>query len=251
MATDWKDEFYVRCYELAKQGYPDSKIAHVLGVHGKRFNTWLKRKPALGEAIKRGRGDKLVGEGESFQEYVFGRLPKSLQELWEKLMVLQEREDGDFLSEDVEMLFEGRGQMARQQLFLFALVKNNFSRTAARRAVNIGPGTLRTWEKDPGFGELMQAVHECKKDFFESALVSLVAQGEPSAVIFANKTINKDRGYVERQEHAVAGQITHRHEIDELPLELRRQVLEALELKQDPTKFLEMKQEQPVEVSDR
>lgn len=232
----WQDEYYLRCYELAKEGKDDHQISKILGVDPRRFSAWVRSKPALAEALEKAR--KETGKSGKFQEYVFGRLPQSLKELWQQIMEIHTDENADFLGEELDRLLEGRGERARQHLFLYALIKYNFSLTAARRSVNITPSVYKRWCQDPEFSDLVYSVHECKKDFFESALVELVGKGDTSAVIFANKTINRDRGYQERQEHAVAANISHRHQIDDLPLEVKRQVLLALQNK-ETTKTLE------------
>ena len=51
-----------------------------------------------------------------------------------------------------------------------------------------------------------QAVEESKqsiKDFAEDALYDLIKEKNPSAILFYNKTKNKDRGYIEKSEQTV------------------------------------------------
>ena len=72
-----------------------------------------------------------------------------------------------------------------------------------------------------------------KKNFFESSLIGLVEEGHPGAVIFANKTVNADRGYSEklRIEHTAQG--NDLIDINELELDLdtRKKILDAIRSK--------------------
>lgn len=75
--------------------------------------------------------------------------------------------------------------------------------TEACKAVNIGRTTFYRWiEDDP---ELKQFLHsldvaQLKKDFIENALMKKIGEGDTACIIFANKSLNKDRGYIERNE---------------------------------------------------
>jgi hypothetical protein len=91
-------------------------------------------------------------------------------------------------------------------------------------AIKMVPGlnsrtTVYSWQKtDPAFANEMILAREELKDFAESQLIVLargipkVTKGtgkligwterpDPASVIFMNKALNKDRGYVERVEH--------------------------------------------------
>ncbi len=76
--------------------------------------------------------------------------------------------------------------------------------------------------------EVVKQTHEAKKDLFESALVGLVKQGEPSAVVFANKTLNRDRGYNDKVE--VTHVLGEQHSVEDLQLSLeqRKEILAAI-----------------------
>lgn len=73
----------------------------------------------------------------------------------------------------------------------------------AAAQLGITPKTLRIWVKeDKELQEAAQEARECLKDLIEGALVKKIRKGDTACIIFAAKTIAKDRGYVERQEFA-------------------------------------------------
>ena len=77
--------------------------------------------------------------------------------------------------------------------------------SSACRAMDISRQTHYNWLKTDA--EYKAAVEELSKvaiDFAESHLHKLIKEGNPAATIFFLKTKGKNRGYVERQEIAVA-----------------------------------------------
>src|ERR1043166_8521120 len=80
----WKDEYYLRCYEMAKEGMKNGTIARTLGVSLDVFEGWIRKLPALTEALEKGRGRDRNGV-EVFQDYVFGRLPERLKGFWKDM----------------------------------------------------------------------------------------------------------------------------------------------------------------------
>ena len=77
--------------------------------------------------------------------------------------------------------------------------------TTACNAVGIGRTTHYQWMKDdPDYKQAVQAIDGRVLDFAESHLHKLIKEGNPAATIFFLKTKGKNRGYVERQEIAVA-----------------------------------------------
>ena len=59
------------------------------------------------------------------------------------------------------------------------------------------------YNSDPDFKKKCEEAKEVRKDFIESALDKKIREGDTAAIIFAAKTICKDRGYVERMENEV------------------------------------------------
>jgi len=230
--TFWKPEFAIDAYELAREGLSDEKIAAALGVSPATIQLWKRKRPGFRYALKQARkGASKCVHTEDFREYVYNRLPPRLQALWD---LLQECEEEPNAVQRIEALLANEGKNTRQHLFLYALSHYNFSQSAARRALNLSRDIVRYWTKfDPDFAALIDELHQAKKDFFESALVGLVARGDSPATIFANKTLNRDRGYGEKIEHEHTGAVQHNLSVVavddlQLPLEVRKQILDAL-----------------------
>lgn len=231
----WRDEYFVKAFRLAQEGKTNTRIARVLGIASKTFRKYLKQKPALKAALDAGRGSE--GGVRTFQEYVFNRLNPELQDTWNRIQAWEKAPDG---YERTQALLERRGMRVRQDLFLHALVSTNFCVSEACRMVLVSRRTFMDWvSTDDRFAQLVDEMQWHKKNFFEGALMQLVAEGDTHAVIFANKTQNADRGYSEKKEHThtIAGKINHDHtivNIDDmkLPLEVRKQLLDALREKQ-------------------
>lgn len=90
----------------------------------------------------------------------------------------------------------------KKKAFLKSYVANFGNITASCNVTKIDRGTYYNWIKDKEFKD---AVDNCEpkevyKDFIENKLQKLINEDNPSAIIFACKTICKDRGYIERQE---------------------------------------------------
>lgn len=79
--------------------------------------------------------------------------------------------------------------------------------TMACKACNIDRRTFYQWcEDDPEFKKSVQDIRENELgDFIENALMQRIQLGDTTAIIFACKTLCKNRGYVERQEQQIIG----------------------------------------------
>jgi hypothetical protein len=224
----WKDEYYLRSYQLAKSGLNDIQIAKALGVTYKTFKRWKVKKRALRNSLADAR--KKESGFETFQDYVYGRLTQPLQELWDQLTKTKKNNT----VEAVEALLKDHGDQTRKSLFLYALVNSNFDPTKACKKVNIQRKKLDKWiDTDPEFCELVNEIHIAKKDFFEGLLVEGARQGDANLIKFANMTLNSDRGYNPKTVIAHEGQVDINHNvmrIDELglPLKDRIKILEAM-----------------------
>ncbi len=231
--SKWEDTFYVTAYEMARAGSTNAMIGKTLGISKLTFYKWLERRPALADAVKRGREarGRIDGNTGTFQEYVFKQLPPALQKMWSDIHAWSDEPNGIVRIE--AMLSQG-GKRCRQQLFLHALVHNNFNASEALRTVNLSKGVLAKWiDDEPEFAEMMDEIHWHKKNFFEAGLVDLVDRGDAPATIFANKTFNADRGYNEKLRIQMEGTVTHLHaavplEALDLPVEVLDQVLAAV-----------------------
>ena len=194
--TVWQDAFVLRGYELAKSGMVERKIAKVLGISFGTFVLWERKKPVFKLAIREGRkaNRKKDGSTFSFRDYINGRLPEDVREIWHKINRCDSLKNG---TERLEAILSERGVRVRQQLFVHAFVSSNFSISAALRRVNISRSAFELWKKDPEFLRLFEELGEMKGDFFEEHLCMLIAGGDTSSTIFANRTYNRKRGYNE------------------------------------------------------
>ena len=66
---------------------------------------------------------------------------------------------------------------------------------------NLSRETHYRWmREDEEYRKAAMDIREVRKDFIESALDKKIQEGDTTAIIFAAKTICKDRGYVEKQQ---------------------------------------------------
>ncbi len=235
MKYKWNETYYVRVYELIKSGLSEAATADALGISLTTFIAWKSKHPALMDAITRARKSINNDREECLADCIYNRLPTHLKELWERVNLCMSLENG---ISRAEALLQEAGRKARQHLFVYALAHTHFNLTESCRAVNISKRTLDAWiSHDPDFSELLDEINWHKKNFYESALINAVKEGETTAIIHANKTYNRDRGYGEVIK--LKGEIDHSHEhrhahahvdLDQLnlPLDTRREILNAI-----------------------
>lgn len=227
-------EFYVEIYELAKAGLNNTKIISHIGITTLTFKRWRRRYPAINVALRKARELANVNGTLTFRDFVYKRLPSHLQELWDRLEQSEKEKNG---IKRVEALLRNVGKDARQHLFLFALTAKNFNVSEACRSLNMSRQTFEAWvTKEPDFCEMMDSIHQAKKDFFEGALIKKINQGDSFAIVHANKTVNRDRGYGEKVQVEISGTINHRHAVvpvDELdlPISVRKVIRDSLRAK--------------------
>jgi hypothetical protein len=226
----WKfeDTMYVKVYELAKSGLSGNKLSKALGIDLHTLQTWKKNNPAFADAISEGRKNKAGATVSDFVNYVYGNLDTKTKKMWDKI---QEWEKVDNGVEMIEAMLEKEGTYVRMSLWVHAFIHNNFNLSAACKTVNISVTCFRNWcDRYPDFAEIVQQMHLHKKNFFESALIKLVGEGDSPAVIFANKTYNRDRGYNEKVELDIKNaDSTHLVDVSvlNLPPDLKRRILDA------------------------
>ena len=93
----------------------------------------------------------------------------------------------------------------RKKALVEALEKSLGVVSTACKAASISRDTHYRWRKeDPEYKAQVEELSEVAVDFAESHLHKLIKEGNPAATIFFLKTKGKNRGYVERQEIAVA-----------------------------------------------
>lgn len=241
----WNHENYVKIYELARDGLTLTEIAHAVGVEASTLKDWRATDPAVDYALDRGKQMAKKSSASTFAEQALERLPDALREVWGQLNALHEEPNPE---KRVEMLLEGHGKRARQTLYVQALIHCGFRNLEACRYVGISPHTVVKWKQnDPDFLMLMDSIHEMKKDFCEGALMGLVASGDSPAVLFTNKTLNRDRGYDPKITISHEGSVKHQVDISQLglPLEVLQAIQEAMQRKKEeqlggPKRVLEL-----------
>lgn len=229
--STWKDEYYVKVYEMSRSGMGKDQIARALGMAPSSFKILMAEKPAILVAIKRGRntGSGPGGAANKFFDFVAGNLPLKARKLYRLLTTGKKKPT----PEQIDELFANHSIRLRQSVWLHVLVSTNFNTSAANRITNISYGTFENWKRDPGFGEIFAHIHTAKKDFAEACLMGLVASGDSAATIFVNRTLNRDRGYDPKITIVHEGSINHTHVsmdqiVQDLPLEARVELLKAI-----------------------
>jgi hypothetical protein len=205
--TKWKATYPVQVYRMVRLGMSDTDICKNLRISRQAYYRWMRDYPELKDAVETAR--KEVECSETFPEWVYGRLSPELKGVWDK--ICQFRKDKAPVSQ-IELLLQDHGKRVRQQLFLFALCVENFCPSAAMHRVNVSKREVERWmEEDGDFSQLVAEVDWHKGNFFEYTLVQLVREGNPQAVMFANKTYNAGKGYGRRDtvDVNVSGSVVH------------------------------------------
>ena len=79
--------------------------------------------------------------------------------------------------------------------------------TTACKQVGIARSTFYEWLKDPNFKKQVDDVQNIALDFAESQLHKQIKEGNTTATIFLLKTRGKKRGYIERSELQIGGEV--------------------------------------------
>jgi hypothetical protein len=223
-------EFVLDFYDAWLRSDDPGKVAAAL--HAKNTGTvlnWMERHEEL-QLAKR-LADSRRGTRETFTGYIFKHLSREARTVWEEIQFWDEASSYD----KIEAVLTGQTKRIRQELFIHALVSTNFDISEALRMVAMSRTTFNHWrDNDLEFRQLVEEIQWHKKNFFEHALMDLVEQRHPSAVLFVNRTINADRGYSEKLEVQHSGSIAAgEFNIEELDLDLdtRRKILEAMRRK--------------------
>lgn len=220
----WDDGYYVKAYRAARGGVSDGGIAGLLGVSPPTLAAWREDKPALDEAIRQARDER----HDVFRDYVWERLGPEEQATWDEINRVADEPNA---TARMDAMFAEKGKAMRQSLFVYAWVRNGFNMAKAARAVGVTSRQVRVWQEDDlDFADLIREIDVQKKHFFQDALMQLVAEGDTSAVLFANRTYNRD-WYGERHEVSIEKRVeqtvVHIDALN-LPLETRRQLLAAM-----------------------
>lgn len=192
----WQPEWYVRVYEMARDGMSPDQVKRALGVSD---HAWRKRwhsDPALRDAVHKGRArKKSVRDGDGMPEYVYRHLSPELLPAWKELERVFDVEDHP--EAFVAAVLTPYGAKARKALYLHALVCSNFNGSQAGRKTGVSREALRKWcAEDPAFARLVtREVSAIKADMVEGAVWKLIDRGDTAATLWAAKCLLKERGY--------------------------------------------------------
>ena len=104
---------------------------------------------------------------------------------------------------------------AQKRCFLDTLEHNMCHLSNAAKVAGVSFKTYYNWRNaDPDFADAVDEIFEKKKDEVEDALFELIKKREPRSVIFAAKTLCRDRGYREEQNINVSAEEPFEIKID-------------------------------------
>lgn len=207
----------------------NKEVAIIMGISEERLKAWMGENPALYRAITAARANSsgASGTASALTNHITNSLPPELRELWDEL-------SGENMTaqETVRYNLATRGDYDRQRLLVHALSVTRFDLNKCCQILDISKAKLDSWvQNDPRFAQLWEQVHWAKQNFLESALMEKVADGDTKSIIFANSTLNRDRGY--GQTVKVEATHTHVHAVVDvtklnLPTEIRSAILTAI-----------------------
>jgi DNA-binding MarR family transcriptional regulator len=215
-------------YDAFLREREEKKIAAALGTTQTSLSQWLEKFPELQEA--RDLAITRRASTADFAGYIYKRLTPDARKVWEEIQFWAE---GSNAQDKIKTILDGRATPLRQEIFIHALVSNSFNLSEACRIACVPRATVESWRKeDLAFQQLVEEIQFHKKNLFEGALVGLVEQGNPGAIMFVNRTVNSDRGYGEKTTVDHTGTIGFR--VDELQLDLdtRRKILDSIKLRE-------------------
>lgn len=240
----------IKVYELLRSGLSLAKCAKVFGVSATAFFKWLKKYPALRFAVDQAQNYKKGEGGDTFREYIFGRLSPLARKTWNRI----HRFEGCRNENKIRALLEKKGKHIRQQLFFYALVHANFNISTALRKVCLSHTQYQAWmQRDPEFAKLVKEIDWHKGNYFEGALMKLVRDGDSAATIFASKTFNRNRGYNDKVEVDI--HVEHKlsplqQSLESLTVEDRKRILDSLRGQREQKLIAQDKKEAAGEVID-
>jgi hypothetical protein len=218
-----------QAYQAAMTATSNKEVAIIMGISEERLKAWMGENPALYRAITAARANSsgASGTASALTNHITNSLPPELRELWDEL-------SGENMTaqETVRYNLATRGDYDKQRLLVHALSVTRFDLNKCCQILDISKAKLDSWvQNDPRFAQLWEQVHWAKQNFLESALMEKVADGDTKSIIFANSTLNRDRGY--GQTVKVEATHTHVHAVVDvtklnLPTEIRSAILTAI-----------------------
>lgn len=217
-------EFILAFYDAYLREKNLQKVAASLEIRPWNLQDLIKKHPELQQAKEAADRNRVKSK---LANYALSHLSPECRKIWNKLESLD-------TYEEIDELFKGKSVRLRQQLFCHAILHTGYDVSKACSLVGINRGVMNKWRDDLEFMAMLEEVQFHKKNFFENGIVALCHDLHPGALIFANRTINADRGYNEKLEitgqKQVLGPVTDFDISDlELDLETQRKILAAIE----------------------
>jgi len=250
--SKWRNRLAIDIYELACQGMTDRAMSQFLGISPALFLLWKRNKRLVQYALKKAQRYRAQLTDKSFGQFVESRLNKEQRLVWDKINEVEHEKNG---LARLDALFARHGMRMRQHLFCHALVKGLFNVGVACKKLGIARSTVDKWmDSDPEFASMIDVIHKCKQEYFQTALHDKIRQGDTNAIIFANKTQNRTpgflhEGYGDKVDVQVNGEVRHKHvhkhqislaDLD-LPLEIKKRILDAIDAKEISSEPVEQK----------
>ncbi len=223
-------ELICNVYDAYLREKDDTRIAAALGTTPKTLGDWIAKWPDL-ETARNLAVSRRTSEN-TLAGYIFKHLSPEAQKVWDEIEFWTDERTKECPSGQLARILSGRPTKVCQEVFIHALISNSFNLSEACRIACVSRQTVEYWRKsDLAFAQLVEEIQFHKKNFFEGALVDLVAMGNPGAVMFANRTVNSDRGYGEKM--VVNHDVDVSFQIEDLGLDAatKRQILDAMRAK--------------------
>jgi len=203
------------------------KVSEALNISDKngQLGIWIKSSKHL--KLAKELADERRGKTNSLANYILGNLSSEARKVWDDIEF--------YIDADAPVTPRGMENLStsiRKEIFLQALVSCSYNFSKACRIAGINRQTYEAWQTgDLSFHELVKEIQHHKKDYFENALMDLVEQKYPGAVMFVNRTINADRGYNEKLTIEHTGSVGLDISGLDLDLDTKRKILEAIRKK--------------------
>lgn len=252
----FKIEHAITTGMLAYAGCNQNEITKYLDISDTGFTKWKKREPLIQFALKQAKHLRTSLQKANLQDYVVSRLSPQTREVWDSIMFWQDHKDS---ATKISAISRNLATPMRQRIFLYALIRSKWSVSSACAMTGISRDIVQDWKHDADFKRLLEEVMSMQEDFIETSLMDLIAIGHPGAVIFANSTKNKHRGYGQKLEidQNINGTLNVEHTfkmerlMDRLSVKARAELvgaMKALDAEDNALKLKSAALAEPVEV---
>lgn len=195
-------------------------VADVIGVTKTHLRKLIQKHIELQQAIDYADENRNKGV---LGHHCVDRLSPANRKVWDKMMTMTTQQE-------LDELFNKHPTQTRQRLLCTAILYTGYDVSKACQMVGIHRRMMEHWKNDLEFGQMMEELQLIKEDFFEHAVIGLVAEKHPGAIMYVNRTINAKRGYNEKMDISL-GATTIQFDIEglNLPLDVQKQILAAVE----------------------